>query len=665
MKKFNTILAGLLMSFTAGCSKYLDVQEDFSDSDTVKFVLSDNGGQVRRFHAYIYNALTNYSAYYGGDIGNGLQNPWVILSDDMVAQINGNLKNIPTNGYLSTTAPHHRWHQLYRVIRAANIYLANARTVGKAGEANSISEDEMNRLKAEALVMRAYSHYLLFELYGPVPVMSDIIVDASDTSQTFARNSVDEVIQAITDDIDKALSLNALIETHVLSTGAFDNIRITVPTKGVALAIKAKALVLAASPLYNGGYTEALSLTNTDGKRLFPNHDPNKWVKAKDALEALFTYANAGNYELYKSRDNDPHLNVYELFQNYNKEIIWANVSQNWNNVDAWQTPRDIQVPAGNSTFGNLGVTQEMVDAFFMNNGLKIDDPGSGYTETGKSNVLNPATLYVRSGVKYRLTDPNISNMYANREPRFYAAVTYQGKSWHDVASYARLQGATAAASKATRVFFSKDIESTPVLPLGYREKASSNNKVGGYPLTGYLAYKFNARNIHPTASGVTRNHYRTATIFRLADFYLLYAEVLNEINPGDPKIVEYLDKVRERAGIPGYQTLQNTGRKIGVIGNQTEMRKAIQHERRVELFAEGQRYFDVRRWLIADKPEGRQGGHFTGMNMEGNESDGTFYQRVNCNPLPRIFERKMYLYPIPFSEIQNNKGKLVQNPGW
>lgn len=665
MKKYSILLAGLLAGFTS-CSKYLDVQEDFSASDSLRFVLSDNGGQVRRFHGYIYNALTNSSHYYGGGIDGGMANPWVCLSDDMVAYLNGNLKTVPTAGYLSNNAPHHRWDILYKVIRVANLYLANAKTVGKAGESDAINEEEMNNLKAEAYVMRAYAHYLLFELYGPIPVMSDKITEQSNLSETFERNSVDEVVDAIVKDIDTALTLN-LTETHILSSGDFDNIRIVRPTKGVALAIKAKALVLAASPLYNGGFEEGKALANQDGKKLFPSTaDPNKWVKAKEALEALFQYANQGNYELYKSANNDPHLNVYELFQKYNKEIIWANASDNWATVEAYQTPRDIQVPAGNSNNGTLGVTQEMVDAFFMANGLKINDPNSGYTEQGTTSVQNPATAHIVKGVTYYVTDPNISNMYANREPRFYASVLYQGRSWHDVVSNTKLQATASTPARATRVYFSKDISSSPVdNSLNYREKSSSNNTIGGYPLTGYLSYKFNNRTVHPTLPRANRSVYRPSIIFRLADFYLLYAEVLNEINPADGKIVEYLDKVRERAGIPGYRQLETSGKKTGIIGNQAKMREAIQHERRVELFAEGQRYFDVRRWLIADKEEGRQGGLFTGMNMEGNESDRTFYQRVKYNVLPRIFERKMYLYPIPYNEIQNNKGKLVQNPGW
>lgn len=655
------ILSYIIINGLFSCN-YLDVQDDFSSSDTKGFVLTDNPGQIRRFQRYVYKAMPNYSAFAAAR-PSGLENPWGALSDELCTNLNGDLKTIPITGYTSSYGGFHRWKPLYQVIRQATIYIDSARVVGRLGEADFISETEMKQLKAEAYFFRAYSHYLLLEQYGPIPVMKTE-ADPSDPDVDYARNSVDEVVAAIEEDID--LSLEGLDETRLSNAypSGFEENRLAIPTKGVALALRAKLRILAASPLLNGGNSGAMAITNRDGKKLFPEYDFEKWIKAKDALEELIAYAEQGNYELYKSATDDPHLNVYELFQKYNKEIIWANPNQSWQAVEIAQTPRDIQVTGGNSNGGYMGVTQEMVDAFFMNNGLKIGDERSGYTEEGKSEVLNPATEFTKNGKKIVLTDKNISNMYANREPRFYAAVTYQGKSWHDVVSNKKLQGNNAATSKATLVYFSKDIQSSQKPLPGYGGIASSNNQAGNYPATGYLCYKFCNRTVHPTLGGGRRFVYRPSIIFRLADFYLLYSEVLNEIDPKDPKIVEYLDKIRERAGIPGYKKLQETGMKTGVIGNQEMMRRAIQDERRVELFAEGYRYFDVRRWMIADKPEGNQGGFFHGMNMNGNEADGSFYTRTKYNVLPRKFTYAMYFYPIPFNQISISK-LLVQNPGW
>ncbi|MGL5789718.1 MAG: RagB/SusD family nutrient uptake outer membrane protein, partial [Bacteroidales bacterium] len=92
--------------------------------------------------------------------------------------------------------------------------------------------------------------------------------------------------------------------------------------------------------------------------------------------------------------------------------------------------------------------------------------------------------------------------------------------------------------------------------------------------------------------------------------------------------------------------------------------RSAIQRERQIELATEGQRYFDVRRWMIADKDgEGRQFGYVHGMNTKGERgNEAEFYQRREANPI--VFKRKMYLHPMPDSEMRKTKN-LIQNPGW
>ena len=137
----------------------------------------------------------------------------------------------------------------------------------------------------------------------------------------------------------------------------------------------------------------------------------------------------------------------------------------------------------------------------------------------------------------------------------------------------------------------------------------------------------------------------------------MLYAEALNEVSPSNPDILKYVNLVRERAGLAKLEVLNPA-----ITGNQTLQREAIRRESRIELATEGQRYFDVRRWMIAEGTpgKGKQGGDFYGMNMDGNVS--TFNQRVIVQR--RIFETKQYLQPIPFNEIEKSTN-LVQNPGW
>ena len=182
-------------------------------------------------------------------------------------------------------------------------------------------------MRAEALFLRAYYHYLLFELYGPVPVL-DYYVDPNSTDLDFARNSVDEVVEFC----DREL----LAVADLLKDSEPDE-RKAAPTKGAALAVRAKLWMYAASPLLNGGYKEAVELRDNEGKQLFPEYDATKWQKALDALQDFIDYS-GGRYELYKVYDKkgtyDPDASLYELFQTYNNEIIWATTKDSWASVD-------------------------------------------------------------------------------------------------------------------------------------------------------------------------------------------------------------------------------------------------------------------------------------------------------------------------------------------
>ncbi|MDR2626455.1 MAG: RagB/SusD family nutrient uptake outer membrane protein, partial [Dysgonamonadaceae bacterium] len=223
-----------------------------------------------------------------------------------------------------------------------------------------------------------------------------------------------------------------------------------------------------------------------------------------------------------------------------------------------------------------------------------------------------------------------VSNIYIGREPRFYNTVTFSGKKWQ-------------VSGKEVQFYY-----------LGNADKRIPD----GAPVTGYLLFKRHNRTIHGVENTIT-SKFHPSIIFRLADFYLLYAEVLNEVEPGNPDVLKYVNLVRERAGLPKLEVLNPA-----IAGNPDLQREAIRRERRIELATEGQRYFDVRRWMIAEKApgEGGQGGEFTGMNPDGGKYTG-FHTRKKI-PYPRSFKRKNYLFPISLEDMQRSK-VLVQNPGW
>jgi len=164
---------------------------------------------------------------------------------------------------------------------------------------------------------------------------------------------------------------------------------------------------------------------------------------------------------------------------------------------------------------------------------------------------------------------------------------------------------------------------------------------------TGYYLNKYVNQGLDLEA-GQTSVH--SWIIFRLAEIYLNYAEALNEYDPGNSDIASYVNRVRSRAGMPGLSA--------GL--SQDEMRERIRHERRIELAFEDHRLWDLRRWMEAEEV---LSAPIEGVQITLNPADTTYtYQKVVVEN--RVFQPKMYLYPIPQSEIAIATG-LIQNPIW
>lgn len=610
MKALNLIIKNIyiisILFMLTGCS-FLDVSDELAGNLNKEEVFNDPV-YTRRWHRNIFTGIPDYSNIRVKDVSGdlGLGNPWAALSDELNFGDLTEARYEVQGGFHAGSGRFHRWGTLYKLIRQANIFLASSHTIPQTGEQlDFLGDEELQELKAQARFLRAYYYYLLFELYGPVPLLYDSVLDPYKDELDLPRNSVDEVVSYVCDEMQKLID-----EEGGLKEIETDENRLALPTKGVALAVIAKIRILAASPLYNGEYAEALSITNPDGKRLFPDKDPKKWDLARTAIENFLNFAN-GKYELYQ--EQDPDQSLYNLFMKYNKEIVWASSKTFFNKLPDWGydwvcTPFSEQ--KGNQT---AAVMQELVDDFFMKDGLSIEE----------------SPLYPKEPGFTKVDGQDIYNEWMNREPRFYQSVFYQGKKWQ---------------------------VKNNVIEFYYGSKNGAD-KTTNFPATGYLLFKRTCRKLYNQGSS-PKVQYRPSIIFRLADFYLLYAEVLTETDPTNPKILEYIDRVRERAGIPLLQDIRPE-----ILGNQEALREAVRRERRVELCTEGQRFFDVRRWMVAEKDGYKQGGDFYGLNMFGPTGDrNAFYKKVLSEH--RIFEKKNYLYPIPLSQVQISK-QMVQNPLW
>jgi len=301
-----------------------------------------------------------------------------------------------------------------------------------------------------------------------------------------------------------------------------------------------------------------------------------------------------------------------------NPELIWA-LNPTFPD-QGYATPRLTTLSAINifSNPSTFAVPLSVAEMFYSDKGVPIDEDNT-FNYSGRFGLRtgdNASQFYIAKGY-------TTVNDHFNREPRFYVNVSYNGSLWIN-----KSEG-----NKVIETFFT-----------GNTGKKGSWD----FPRTGYIARK----NVHPDSNPrITQYVARPFILIRYAEILLNYIEALNEYEPGNPDILKYLNEIRNRAGVPDI---------AGGLG-QAAMREKIRHERRVELALESLRYFDTRRWKIAEQTDG---GNFYGMNVDAGTkvTDLVFYQRTIFER--RVFLKNYYLFPIPQSEIDRDR-KLVQNPGW
>ena len=141
----------------------------------------------------------------------------------------------------------------------------------------------------------------------------------------------------------------------------------------------------------------------------------------------------------------------------------------------------------------------------------------------------------------------------------------------------------------------------------------------------------------------------------RFAEVLLNYAEAQNEVlSIPDESIYAAVEMIRRRAGLSPYQ--------LPVGLNQEQMRNTIRHERYIELSFEQKRYWDLRRWKVAE--EVLDGKRFSAIYITKHDNGSYTYEKKPVDGVPCVFQTKMYFMPIPQREIEKNPN-LDQNPGW
>ncbi|HTN38093.1 MAG TPA: RagB/SusD family nutrient uptake outer membrane protein [Arachidicoccus sp.] len=598
----------------SSCNKFLSQVPDITLSDDSIFAnLKNTKNYLAQVYANVPDPYSNRGGWGARDASFSQisdESNYFAESDFSITAFNYNTLSASFGAF------EYLWPEYYKPVRTATDF------INKIDGANSreVSPYLKAHFKAEARAMRAIFYFWLLRLYGPVVILPEpISISASNDELAHTRAPFDSCVNYITKQLDTAyLELKAISTPNQPTDLPLDDEYGRVTT-GVCKAYKEQVLLLAASPLFNGNSAYS-GIVNPDGTHLFPsNFDKNKWKKAADAAKDFIDEFVPGTYDIFTETDSDPYMAAYKacrdvISTDWNKEWIFGKAMSNGIGTYNYNAiPKFVGYGTNvNKGGGYLAVNQSMVDAYFTKNGRSITDPLSGYQNSGFTDFRSP----------YDIKDRKTFNQWINREPRFYAGVTYTNSYWLD-------QG-----SSADEV----------IVDFEYHGSSGKIQSDHDYSSTGYLIRK-----------NITKGNDRRGWChLRLAQIYLDYAEALNEYDPGNANILKYVNIIRKRAGIPIYGSGADM---IEAPTGQNAVRQAIHHERQVELAFEAVRYFDQRRWLTAaidlNKP-------VWGMNVDG-DGDDFYKQKVIKNV---SFTQRCYLWAIPSSEIRKDS-KLTQNLGW
>lgn len=607
------------MQLLTSCVDYLDKE---SDTELTLPMVFEDKTRIEGWLANVYSHVPDPYWGYARKLG------WDILSDDMTASERWrqwDWKVIPMllgEWTPSTDWDGNYWARLPQLIREANIFIENVHPLPEQG----ISATEVTYMKAEMRFMIAYYYYLLSNTYGPVPFKPNYIAptDFNLADLMEGQRPYYEVVDWVDKELQEVAKILPPKYTEARKYGRATSI--------MCLAVRARMLLFAASPLVNGNPDYA-NHKNKDGENLFSTTaDKTKWAYAAQACKELIDAAEAAGHKLYTENNPDGTIDPFMSYQNLfltrydegNTEILFARPGGlEYGEYEKHATP------AASGGSGGLGVTQSLVDAFFMENGLPINDVDSKYEKTGFSNSVETRdnTVWDTEVNGGAINEIGTYNMYCHREPRFYITVSYNNSYF----------------TQERRLF-------------NFFNGSKDNPHTHDAPQNGYLIRKKISPDLN-VKQGTYK--YRPGIVYRLGEAYLNYAEALNESDPGNEEILYYLNKIRERAGIRQYTTGDTDENFIHVdLNDQAEMRKLIRAERRVELSCEGIRYDDLRRWKEA---ENVLNGDFYGMNFSGRDNS-SFY--VLTPYLKRVYKKAYYWFPIHQSEIDKND-KLVQSPYW
>jgi hypothetical protein len=648
----------LILLFFVGCKDYLDIVPDNIATIENAFV-SANMAEKHLFTCYSYlprmaeydqvafmtcdEFWSRYPAQSGGFVSYQFEN---------IARGNQNVVDPALNywdglnGGIAT----------FIALRTCNTFLENIGKVPSEGFKTVMLDNyrtitEREQWIAEVKFLKAFYHYWLLRMYGPIPlVRENLPTSASIETIQVKREPVDTCFNYIVRLLDEAAAdLPLTVAKPATETGRI--------TKSIALSVKAKVLVEAASDLFNGNEDYA-AFVDPETQQPFFNRtkDNNKWVKAAEACREAVAAVTEAGFRLYEfvPAANDK-VNgalfaqmsirgaITEPNLTLNREVIWLET------VSMASSLQQLNLPCLDAKYSNnygwwisMAPSLKMAEMFYTEHGVPIDQDEEWMTDGKYASryQLRTATEddrhYIRQGEQ-------TASLHFNREPRFYANLAFDRGLWFGNGKYDQDDQWTIRARKG---------------------EAANLSEGRNISVTGYMCKKL--VNYQGEFEDRDRGDFFLKEyawpVMRVADLYLLLAEALNEAYGPSPEVYQWIDLVRERAGL---DKVESSWQRYAVAShkqdpaNKDKLREIIRRERLIELAHEGHRYWDIRRWK-----KGKEMWHnqpIQGWDITQEDAGG--YYRLRTLFVQK-FTTKDYLFPIREANLIVNP-KLVQNPDW
>lgn len=513
------------------------------------------------------------------------------------------------------------WKECYTKIRAVNVFLANL-------DGCPMAESAKVLYRAEARFLRAWYYFMLVRHYGGVPMLGDLIYDNENyESMDMTRATFADCIEYIVSECEAAARDLPMRRNGVTFGRA---------SSGSCWGLICRARLYAASKLYNG-------TTHTDNEQLkplvgYPTYDKERWLPAIEAAEKIISSGDFQIYDRHMDRDGneipgwgrtaifDPSdCNTYNTYKDkkYTSGAYCCHIFTYHGDAGLGRESNFFPPTCGGGGDGGYP-NLDLAEAFPMADGKPAIYQGNPTTPV-EGDLTRSKYAYDRM------------KMGENRDPRFKFWFIWNGSTCYapgfaenTIYTYQGVGATNDAINKATRT------------GLYFRKGTYFSKYLIGVPQT-YCLIRFEEILLNWAEAMI---EYHGAAVSKTPRQLGRYS-----LTP-----LEVLKMIREGAGIePGDDG--RYGLAEGIENSDDAMMEAIRLERRLELMTEGHRFFDVRRWMIAETTENCM---IHGFEIT-RKLDGTESGRV-INVRQHTFRNAAYFWPLPYDEV-NRSETLLQNP--